>query len=80
VPEIHSTASTLEAWSIVGMEGMEEATIHSQQAFVLTRTGINGGICTTNNCNANGVNSNGGQGGTGGNGGSGTNGADDQND
>jgi hypothetical protein len=49
-------------------------TIHSQQAFGLTRTntGINGGICTTNNCNANGVNSDGGQGGNGTNGGNGT--------
>lgn len=32
-------------------------TIHSQHAFTLTRIGINGGMCTTNNCNANGVNS-----------------------
>jgi hypothetical protein len=56
-------------------------TIHSQQALALTRThtGINGGICTTNNCNANGVNSNGGQGGNGGNGGSGMNGGNSEN-
>jgi hypothetical protein len=53
-------------------------TIHSKQAFALTRTGINGDICTTNNCNANGVNSIGGQGGHGGNGGSGMNGGNDQ--
>jgi len=61
-------------------------TIHSQQAFALKHTlkhtDINGGMCTTNNCNANGVsgnggngvNSNGGQGGNGENGGSGMNG------
>jgi hypothetical protein len=64
-------------------------TIHSQQAFALTRThtGINGGMCTTNNCNANGGsgnggnggNSNGGQGGNGGNGGSGMNGGNGEN-
>jgi hypothetical protein len=56
-------------------------TIHSQQAFA-THTDINGGICTRNNCNANGVSGNGinggnsigGQGGNGGNGESGTNG------
>jgi len=46
------------------------STIHSQQAFALTGThnSINGGICTTNNCNANGVSGNGGSGGQGGNG------------
>jgi len=54
-------------------------TIHSQQAFALTRTGING-ICTTNNCNANGVKSNGGQGGNSGNGGSGMNGRNGETD
>jgi hypothetical protein len=54
-------------------------TIHSQQVFALTRT-HNGGICTTNNCNANGINSNGGQGGSGGNGRSGTNAGNEQND
>lgn len=44
--------------------------IHTQQAFALanTNTGINGGICTTNNCNADGRSSNGGNGGQGGNG------------
>jgi hypothetical protein len=46
-------------------------TIHSQQAFA-TRTGINGGICTTNNCNANGASGNGGSGASG-NGGNGAN-------
>jgi hypothetical protein len=55
-------------------------TIHSQRTFAVTRTGINGGMCTTNNCNANGVNSIGGQGRHGGNGGSGMNGGNDQND
>jgi hypothetical protein len=54
-------------------------TIHSQQAFALTGThnGINGGICTTNDCNANGVS---GKGGSGGNAGSGMNGKNGGND
>jgi hypothetical protein len=54
-------------------------TIDSQHAFALTGThnGINGGICTTNNCNANGVS---GKGGSGGNGRSGTNVGNGEND
>ena len=46
-------------------------TIHSQQAFA-TPTSINGGTCTTNNCNANGASGNGGSGASG-NGGNGAN-------
>jgi hypothetical protein len=51
-------------------------TIHSQQALA-THTDINGGVCTTNNCNANGVSGNGGSGANsvGGQGGNGENGS-----
>jgi hypothetical protein len=38
-------------------------TIHSQQAFATP--GINGGICTTNNCDANGASGNSGSGASG---------------